>query len=132
MAKDFLERLQTWDQATHVKGPVTWEQVENLTRSLEPKTNLVVPKALLGEAPPHQQSRLGRRRGADRQYRCHRGHLNLHIKEFDTHWVVHVDRWNPHLHVVRHLLVDRGFRTFLHIAQLFDPTPAPTPAPAEA
>lgn len=118
MVRDILQSFQHLDAAPHVPSKMTWTEVESMTRSLEPKTNLVVPKSVLPDAPPYKRSGLGRKRGAERQFRCHRGHFNLHIKEFDSHWVVHVDRYNPHLHVVRHLMVDHGFRAFLHIAQI--------------
>ena len=118
MVHHILRSFQHLDTAPHVPSKLKWEEVEQMTRGLLPKTNLVVPKSALPEAPPYQESRLGRKRGAQRQYRCHRGHFNLHIKEFESHWVVHVDRYNPRLHVVRHLMVDHGFRAFLHIAQI--------------
>lgn len=129
MAKHILERLQHLDPVALDGRKMTWNEVETVTRSLRPKTNLVVPKILLRDEPPYKPSRLGRRRGAQRQYRCHRGSGNLHVKEFDGHWVVHVDAWNPHLHVVRHLLVDRGFRTFLHVAEVFMGPAAAQPVP---
>ena len=118
MVHHILESFQHLDEAPHVPDRISWAEVETMTRSLNPKTNLVVPKSVLPEAPPYRRSRLGRKRGADGQYRCHRGHFNLHIKEFASHWIVHVDRYNPHLHVFRHLFVDHGFRAFLHIAQI--------------
>jgi hypothetical protein len=143
MALD-LSTFQHLDTAAHVPARMNWSEVERMTRSLEPKTNLVVPKSVLPDAPPYKRSGLGRSRGADRQYRCHRGHFNLHIKEFLTHWVVHVDRYNPHRHVLRHLFVDHGFRAFLHVAQILvspmkagatwveDVTATPTPTPTSA
>ena len=118
MVLDILQRFQHLDTAPHVPAKMTWDEVEAMTRSLKAKTNLVVPKSVLPDAPPYKRSLLGRKRGAARQFRCHRGHFNLHIKEFGSHWVVHVDRYNPHLHVVRHLMVDHGFRAFFHIAQI--------------
>lgn len=118
MVLDILQSFQHLDSSPQVPSKITWDEVEAMTRSLEPKTNLVVPKSVLLDTPPYRRSGLGRRRGAERQYRCHRGQFNLHIKEFLSHWVVHVDRYNPHLHVVRHLMVDHGFRAFLHIAQI--------------
>jgi hypothetical protein len=121
MAKGILAALQHMDERSTSGGPLTWSRVESIARSLEPKTNLVVPKTVLADAPPYQRSPLGRLRGALRQFRCNRALENLHIKEFEGHWVVHVDRYNPHRHVMRHLAIDHGFRTFLHVAQLLIP-----------
>ena len=130
MANRILARFLPLEKRAPSGGKLTWSEAEQLARKLTAKTNLVVPKARLEEAPPYKRSLLGRSRGALRQYRCHRPQYNLHIKEFESHWVLHVDRWNPHLHAVRHILVDRGFKQFLHIAELAGPTPAATPVAA--
>ncbi|HLE47330.1 MAG TPA: hypothetical protein VI818_03455 [Candidatus Thermoplasmatota archaeon] len=130
MAKSFLSRFLHLEREAPAADPMSWNHAEALARKLAPKSNLVVPKARLSDAPPYPRSRLGRSRGALRQFRCHRSEYNLHIKEFEDHWVIHVDRWNPHLHAVRHILVDRGFKEFLHIAQLSAPSAVPTPVAA--
>lgn len=130
MARRILARFVSLENAASASGPLSWDEAEALARKLQPKTNLVVPKARLAEEPPYNRSGLGRSRGALRQFRCHRPQYNLHIKEFEQHWVLHVDRWNPHLHALRHILVDRGFKEFLHIAELSLPSPDPVPSAA--
>lgn len=109
--------------------PVDWTEVERLARRLPGKTNLVVPKGLLASPPPYVRTRLGRPRGALRQFRCHSRRGNLHVKEFDRHWIVHVDTWNPLWHPVRHLIVDHGFSTFLHLHEFLDRLAEPKPVP---
>ena len=63
--------------------------------------NIIVPKAVrpiidLKETP------LGSKNGANRQYR----YGNLHIKDYDTHYTVHMDKVNPLSNPLGHLLVD--------------------------
>lgn len=116
------ERLQAFrrhDDAVMSWDPLDWPRAEEWTRRLPEKTNLVVPRTHLDDAPPYRPSWMGRRRGAIGQYRCHRARSNLHIKEFPTHWVIHVDSFNPHTNVVQHLLVDHGYNRFFHLADLF-------------
>ena len=113
-------------------GPLTWAQAEDLARRLPPRTNLVIPKSSLAETCPHASSRRGRKYGARGQFRCHRAQANLHIKEFDGHWVMHIDDWNPHHHVVRHLMVDRGYDQFLHLLDVRTWLPAVAPAATAA
>src|SRR5687767_8622018 len=95
--------------------PLDCAAVERMARDLPERHNLVVPKAHLAQAPPHRRTWMGRKKGALHQYRCHRGEHNLHIKEYADRWVVHVDRWNPHHNMVKHLLVDRGFKHYVPI-----------------
>lgn len=102
-----------------VRGRITWATVDALVRRLPAKTNLVVSKNLLARAPPHKRTRMGRSRGALAQYRCRNATGNLHVKEFDRHWVVHVDAFHPRYHPVRHLLVDHGYNRFLHFHEVF-------------
>jgi len=115
-------------------SPLDWVEVERLARRLPKKANLVVPKGLLSAAPPFGRTRLGRKRGALRQFRCLNRRGNLHVKEFERHWVVHVDAWNPLRHPLRHLLVDHGYSTFLHLHEFLEAIaePAPTPVPQAA
>lgn len=63
--------------------------------------NIIVPKAVrpiidLKETP------LGSKKGANKQYRCG----NLHIRDYDTHYTVHIDRVDPSNNPLGHLLVD--------------------------
>lgn len=135
----FARLLDRLEAVSTPLAPLSWADVEAVARRLPAKTNLVVPKANLRDPPPWSRSRLGRSRGALRQFRCTRTRHNLHVKEFDRCWVVHVDRWNPHRHPVRHLFVDFGYKRFLHLAQVLgdalrvpEAAPAPTPAPVDA
>jgi hypothetical protein len=58
-----------------------------------------------------QETRLGERRGAKKQYRY--GHL--HIREYDDKYVVHVDKVDPRKDPLGHLLKDSP-ETLLGIA----------------
>jgi len=49
-----------------------------------------------------QETRLGERRGAKKQYR----YGNLHIREYDDKYVVHVDKVDPRKDPLGHLLKD--------------------------
>lgn len=63
--------------------------------------NIIIPKAVrpiidLKETP------LGNKKGAKRQYR----YGDLHIRDYDSHYSVHIDRVNPVNNPLGHLLVD--------------------------
>jgi hypothetical protein len=63
--------------------------------------NIIIPKAVrpiieLKETP------LGSKKGARRQYR----YGDLHIRDYDSHYSVHIDRVNPVNDPLGHLLVD--------------------------
>ncbi|MGI0020008.1 MAG: hypothetical protein ACREAY_06020 [Nitrososphaera sp.] len=63
--------------------------------------NIVVPKAvrpIIGI----DETALGTRQGARRQYR----HGRLHIRDYDTHYTVHMDRVDPLVSPIGHLLAD--------------------------
>jgi citrate lyase beta subunit len=63
--------------------------------------NIMVPKAVR-PIVDLEESVLGSKKAAKRQYR----YGNLHIREYDTHYTVHVDRVNPLTNPLGHLLVD--------------------------
>lgn len=68
---------------------------------VDPDGNIIVPKAVrpivgLKETP------FGGKKGARRQYR----YGNLHIRDYDTHYTVHMDRVDPLKNPLGHLLVD--------------------------
>lgn len=108
---------------------LTWKEADALVRTLPPKTNLVIPKTQLAPKPRLQKTPWGRGRGALCQYRDGRARHSLHVKEFEAHWVLHIDGWNPLRHVIRHLAVDRGFKEFLHVLDVLAPSePAALPA----
>ena len=127
-----MERILDAFSGREIEPPakiLTWEEADRLVRTLPPKTNLVIPKSHLESEPLLRATQWGRGRGALRQYRDARGHQSLHVKEFDRHWVLHIDMWNPLVHTLRHLAVDRGFKTFLHLLDVLAPArPAATPA----
>jgi hypothetical protein len=63
--------------------------------------NIIIPKAVrpiidLKEAP------LGSKKGANKQYR----YGNLYIRDYETHYSVHMDRVDPLTNPLGHLLVD--------------------------
>jgi len=58
-----------------------------------------------------QETRLGERRGAKKQYR----YGNLHIREYDDKYIVHVDKVDPRKDPLGHLLKDSP-ETLLGIA----------------
>jgi hypothetical protein len=63
--------------------------------------NIVVPR----EVRPiidAGQTMLGSKRGAKRQYR----YGNLHIRDYDTHYTVHMDRVDPRMNPLGHLIAD--------------------------
>lgn len=63
--------------------------------------NLVVPKSVR-PIIELQETFLGNKQGALRQFR----HGSLHIREYDTHYTVHMDRVSPLRNPLGHLLVD--------------------------
>lgn len=63
--------------------------------------NIVVPKAVR-PIVDLKETALGGKKGAKRQYRYGR----LHIRDYDTHYTVHMDRVDPMTNPLGHLLVD--------------------------
>lgn len=63
--------------------------------------NLVVPKAVR-PIIDLKETTVGSKNGAKRQYR----YGNLHIRDYDTHYTVHMDRVDPLVNPLGHLLVD--------------------------
>jgi len=63
--------------------------------------NIIVPKTVR-PIVELKETVLGDKMGAKRQYRY--GHL--HIRDYDTHYTVHMDRVNPLTNPLGHLLVD--------------------------
>ncbi len=63
--------------------------------------NIVVPKAVR-PIVGLDETVLGSKKGAKRQYR----YGNLHIRDYDTHYTVHMDKVNPLTNPLGHLLVD--------------------------
>ncbi len=63
--------------------------------------NIIVPKAVR-PIIDLEETALGSKKGAKRQYR----YGNLHIRDYDTHYTVHMDRVNPLTNPLGHLLVD--------------------------
>jgi hypothetical protein len=63
--------------------------------------NIVVPKAVR-PIVDLKETALGGKKGAKRQYRYGR----LHIRDYDTHYTVHMDKVDPMTNPLGHLLVD--------------------------
>lgn len=63
--------------------------------------NIVVPRAVR-PIMDINQTVLGSKKGAKRQYR----QGNLHIRDYDTHYTVHMDRFDPRSSPLNHLLID--------------------------
>ena len=63
--------------------------------------NIIVPKAVRAIVDL-KETALGSKKGAKRQYR----YGNLHIRDYDTHYTVHMDIANPLTNPLGHLLVD--------------------------
>ena len=63
--------------------------------------NIIVPKAVR-PIVDLKETILGGKKGAKRQYR----YGNLHIRDYDTHYTVHMDRVDPLKNPLGHLLVD--------------------------
>jgi hypothetical protein len=63
--------------------------------------NIIVPKAVR-PIIDLQETPLGSKKGAMRQYR----YGVLHIREYDTHYSIHTDRVDPSSNPLGHLVVD--------------------------
>ena len=63
--------------------------------------NIIVPKAVR-PVVGLKETVLGSKKGAAKQYR----YGNLHIRDYDTHYSVHLDRVDPMKNPIGHLLVD--------------------------
>ena len=63
--------------------------------------NIIVPKAVR-PIVDLKETVLGGKKGARRQYR----YGNLHVRDYDTHYTVHIDRVDPLKNPLGHLLVD--------------------------
>jgi hypothetical protein len=63
--------------------------------------NIIVPKAVRPTIGL-QETSLGSKKGARRQYR----YGTLHIRDYDSHYTVHVDRVDPRSNPLGHLLAD--------------------------
>lgn len=63
--------------------------------------NIVVPRAVRPIIEVSETA-LGSKKGAKRQYR----YGNLHIRDYDSHYTIHMDRVDPRKSPLGHLLVD--------------------------
>ena len=69
---------------------MTWDEIE-IPKELRP--------FMLQSA---QETKLGHKNGANKQYR----YGNLHIREYDDKYLVHMDKVNPHDDPIGHLVHD--------------------------
>lgn len=78
-----------------------------------------VSKQVLPELPSdYEETNLGDKRGARKQYR----NSNVHVREYDDSYTIHVDRADPRRDPLRHLLKDSpetiaAFATSLYFAK---------------
>jgi hypothetical protein len=63
--------------------------------------NIVVPKSVR-PIIEFKETVIGGKKGARKQYR----HGNLHIREYDSHYTVHLDKIDPLKNPIGHLVVD--------------------------
>lgn len=63
--------------------------------------NIIVPKAVR-PIIDLKETALGGKKGSQKQYR----YGKLHIRDYDTHYTVHMDRMDPLANPIGHLLVD--------------------------
>jgi hypothetical protein len=68
---------------------------------LDADGNVVVPKSVR-PIIDYDVTVLGERRGCVRQYR----YGNLHVREYDTYYSVHVDNIDPRVDPIGHLMID--------------------------
>ena len=69
---------------------MTWDEIE-------------IPKEVRQFMPENaQETRLGHKNGAQKQYR----YGNLHIREYEDKYLVHMDKVNPHDDPLGHLVHD--------------------------
>jgi hypothetical protein len=68
---------------------------------VDPDGNIIIPKAVR-PIVDIDETVLGSKKGAIRQYR----HGNLHIRDYDSHYTVHMDKVDPRNDPFGHLLAD--------------------------
>ena len=68
---------------------------------IDSEGNIIVPKAVR-PIIDFKETVLGGKMGAKKQYR----YGNLHIRDYDTHYTVHMDRVDPLRNPLGHLFVD--------------------------
>jgi hypothetical protein len=68
---------------------------------IDGEDNIIVPKAVR-PIVDLKETAFGSKNGARKQYR----YGNLHIREYDNHYTVHMDRVDPLKNPLGHLLVD--------------------------
>ncbi len=64
--------------------------------------SIIIPKAVRPIVGDIEETALGSKKGAKRQYR----HGNLHIREYDSYYTAHMDKVDPRRDPLGHLLVD--------------------------
>jgi hypothetical protein len=67
--------------------------------------DIVISKEVLPELPnDYEETTLGDRRGAKKQYRS--SSSSLHVREYDGKFTIHIDRVDPRINPVGHLIKD--------------------------
>jgi hypothetical protein len=83
------------------------------------KHNIRISKEVLPElSSDYEETELGDKRGASKQYR----NLNIHVREYDDSYTIHIDRADPRRDPLGHLLKDApetiaAFATSLYFAK---------------
>jgi hypothetical protein len=91
--------------SSETRGERPWRVFEEQVRGLPPTTDVAVPKHI--SLPPHfAESPFSKDKGETRAFRENRAQNSLHVREYADRYTVHVDRYNPHHHPVRHLVFD--------------------------
>ncbi len=68
---------------------------------LDDEYNIIVPKSVR-PIINFKETNLGNKKGAKRQFRYNK----LHIREYENHYSVHWDKYNPEDSPIAHLMVD--------------------------
>ena len=89
----------------------SWETAQAIVRYVLPDAEVTVPKRaepLLPDDLPLRRSNVpwSIHKGARRVYREDRPGSHVQIREYDDHWTVQRDRYNPHYRPVRHVALD--------------------------
>jgi hypothetical protein len=68
---------------------------------IDDEDSIIVPKPVRPTID-YEETHFGNKKGARRQFR----YKNLHIREYDDHYTVHIDKIDPRKDPLGHLLID--------------------------
>jgi hypothetical protein len=78
-----------------------FQVLNNVQHFVSDENDIVIPKSVR-PIIEYEETHLGERKGANRQFRLG----NLHIREYDEHYTAHMDKIDPNKDALGHLLVD--------------------------